>query len=142
MALRNKSVSEDPTFYVADFATLSDERRSRSNIVLQFNTEKRTLLSKILGIFQTEVASCKMPSWQLLSQHFRLATIACLFFLNHCKLQLEVATCNMSSATCNGFLFPTLLDKLHRVISASIRSVILLWKGPPKLSIECHLVHL
>ena len=29
------------------------------------------------------------------------------FFLNHCKLQLEVATCNMSFASCNGFLFPT-----------------------------------
>ena len=34
-------------FLVADFATLSDERRSRSKIVLLFNTDKRTLYSKI-----------------------------------------------------------------------------------------------
>ena len=34
-------------FCVADFGTLSDERRSRSKIVLLFNTGKRTLRSKI-----------------------------------------------------------------------------------------------
>ena len=34
-------------FCVGDFATLSDERRSRSKIVLLFDTDKRTLLSKI-----------------------------------------------------------------------------------------------
>ena len=34
-------------FCVADFATLSDERRSRSKIVLLFNTDKRTLRSNI-----------------------------------------------------------------------------------------------
>ena len=42
--------------------------------------------------------------------------------LNHCKLQPEIATCNVTSATCNGFSFPTLRDKLqeklHRVIPA------------------------
>ena len=41
------SVSENRRFSVANFATLSDERRSRSKIVLLFNTEKRTLCSKI-----------------------------------------------------------------------------------------------
>ena len=34
-------------FCVADFATLSDKRRSRSKIVLLFNKDKRTLRSKI-----------------------------------------------------------------------------------------------
>ena len=34
-------------FCVANFVTLSDERRSRSKTVLLFNTEKRTLRSKI-----------------------------------------------------------------------------------------------
>ena len=34
-------------FCVPDFATLSDERRSRSKIAPLFNTEKRTLRSKI-----------------------------------------------------------------------------------------------
>ena len=34
-------------FRVADFATLSDERRSRSKIFLPFNMDKRTLRSKI-----------------------------------------------------------------------------------------------
>ena len=34
-------------FCVADFVTLSGERRLRSKIVLLFNTDKRTLRSKI-----------------------------------------------------------------------------------------------
>ena len=34
-------------FCVADFATLSDERKSRSKIVLMFNTDIRILRSKI-----------------------------------------------------------------------------------------------
>ena len=34
-------------FCVADFATLSDERRSCSKIVLLFNMDKRTLRSKL-----------------------------------------------------------------------------------------------
>ena len=34
-------------FRVADFVTLSDEKRSRSKIVLLFNVDKRTLRSKI-----------------------------------------------------------------------------------------------
>ena len=34
-------------FCVADFVTLSDERRSRSKIILLFNMDKRTLRSKI-----------------------------------------------------------------------------------------------
>ena len=43
----------------------------------------------------------------------------CRDFRNHCKLRPEIATCNMSLATCNGFHFPMLRDtlqgKLHRV---------------------------
>ena len=31
---------------------------------------------------------------------------------NHCKLQLKIATYNMTSATCNRLLFPALQDKL------------------------------
>ena len=50
-------------FCVADFATLSDERRSCSKIVLLFNVDKKPCvrkseeltLSKILGILQTEM---------------------------------------------------------------------------------------
>ena len=50
-------------FCVADFATLSDERRSRSKIVLLFNVEKNLRVrkfegltrSKILRILQTEM---------------------------------------------------------------------------------------
>ena len=38
---------ETQDFCVADLATLSEERRSRSKIVLLFNTDKRTLRSKI-----------------------------------------------------------------------------------------------
>ena len=34
-------------FRVADFATLSDERRSRSEIFLLFNVDKKTFRSKI-----------------------------------------------------------------------------------------------
>ena len=41
------SVSQTEGFRVADFAALSDERRSYSKIVLLFNTDKRTLRSKI-----------------------------------------------------------------------------------------------
>ena len=41
------SVSENPRFSVADFATLSDDRRSRSKILLLFSMDKRTLRSKI-----------------------------------------------------------------------------------------------
>ena len=49
---------------VADFGTVSDERISRSKIVLLFNGDKRTLFrkfegltrSKILGILQTFVS--------------------------------------------------------------------------------------
>ena len=40
------------SFCVADFVILSDKRRSRSKIFLLFNTDKRTLRSKILGISQ------------------------------------------------------------------------------------------
>ena len=48
LRLMNTSpVSENPSFCVADFAILSDERRLRSKIVLLFNTDKRTLRSKI-----------------------------------------------------------------------------------------------
>ena len=36
-----------PDFCVADFATLSDERKSRSKISLLFDMDKRTLRSKI-----------------------------------------------------------------------------------------------
>ena len=40
------------SFCLADFATLSDERRSRSKIFLLFNMDERTLLrSKVLEIF-------------------------------------------------------------------------------------------
>ena len=58
---------------------------------------------------------------------FRLVTIAqveigstlcndCMdFFLNNCKLQLYVAMCNMSSATCNGFLFLSCRYKLEEL---------------------------
>ena len=50
-------------FCVADFATLSDERRSRSKIVLLFNVDKKPCVRKfegltrlkILGILQTEM---------------------------------------------------------------------------------------
>ena len=50
-------------FCVPDFATLSDERRSRSKIVLLFNVDKKPCFrkfeglthSKILGILQTEM---------------------------------------------------------------------------------------
>ena len=41
------SVSENPRFCGADFAMLSDERRSRSKPFLLFNMDKRTLRSKI-----------------------------------------------------------------------------------------------
>ena len=52
-------------FCVANFATLSDERRSRSKTVLLFNTEKEPCVrnfeglarSKILGISQTDLVS-------------------------------------------------------------------------------------
>ena len=68
------------------------------------------------------------PSLQLVSQLFGLATIAqstiqfYLFatiatiteiLLNHCNLQPKIATCKISPAICNGFLFPALRDKLH-----------------------------
>ena len=43
-------------------------------------------------------------------------------FLNHCKLQPEIATCNTSPEICNAFYFPTLRDrlqgKLHHVTLA------------------------
>ena len=50
-------------FCVADFATLSDQRRSRSKIVLLFNVDKKPCVrkfegltrSKILGILYTEM---------------------------------------------------------------------------------------
>ena len=56
------SVSENPRFWVADFATLSDER-SRSKIVLLFiriqepcvRKSEGLTRSKILGILQTDV---------------------------------------------------------------------------------------
>ena len=42
-------------------------------------------------------------------------------FGKHCKLQPDIATCNMPPAACNGFLFLTLRDKLqgklHRVVT-------------------------
>ena len=41
------SVSENPRFYVADFATLSDERRLSSKIVLLLIRLERTLRLKI-----------------------------------------------------------------------------------------------
>ena len=41
------SVQKTQGFCVADFATHSDERRSRSKIVLLFNTNRRTLRLKI-----------------------------------------------------------------------------------------------
>ena len=51
------------SFCVADFATLSNERRSRSKIVPLFNVDKKPCVrkfegltrSKILGILQTEI---------------------------------------------------------------------------------------
>ena len=57
---RNTQVQSQKTkgFRVADFATLSDERRSRSKIFLLFNMDKRTLGSKILGISQTKRSRC------------------------------------------------------------------------------------
>ena len=45
--IKISSVSENQGFCVADFTTLSDERRSRSKIFLLFNMDKRTLRSKI-----------------------------------------------------------------------------------------------
>ena len=56
------TVSENPSFRVADFTTLPDERRSRSKINLLFNMDKEPYFrkfeeltrSKILGILQTE----------------------------------------------------------------------------------------
>ena len=48
------TVSETQDFCVSDFATVSEEWTPRSKIVLLFNTNKRTLRSKILGILQTE----------------------------------------------------------------------------------------
>ena len=48
----------------------------------------------------------------------------CIVF-NHCKLQSKISMCNMTSATCNGFIFPTMQDKLqgkfHRVTLALIK---------------------
>ena len=73
--------------------------------------------------------ACNMPSLQLDSQVFGIATIAQSktgfyflqlllgFCLNHCKLQLETAMFNMSSATCNGFLFPMLRDKFQEELN-------------------------
>ena len=37
-------------FRVADFATLSDERRTRSKIFLLFDMDNRTLRSKVVGL--------------------------------------------------------------------------------------------
>ena len=42
-------------FCVADFATLSDERRSRSKIVILFNMDKRTLRSKFEGLMRSKI---------------------------------------------------------------------------------------
>ena len=62
--LFNGSVSENPSFFVADFATLSDERRSLSKIFRLFNMVKEPCVrkfeglarSKLLGISQTKLA--------------------------------------------------------------------------------------
>ena len=59
------TVSENPRFCVADFAKLSDERRSRSKIYLLFIWIKELCVrkfeglarSKLLGISQTEYFS-------------------------------------------------------------------------------------
>ena len=56
------SVSENPSFCVADFATLSDERKSRSKIFPLFIWMKEPCVrkfeglarSKLLGISQTD----------------------------------------------------------------------------------------
>ena len=56
------------------------------------------LLQRLQGFLQT-IASCSK----------RLERV----FWNHWKLQPKIARCNTSSITCNGFLFPTLRDKLQ-----------------------------
>ena len=64
-----------------------------------------------------------MPSLQLVLQLFGACSNCakelgstfcndCMDFFIGCKLQLAIATCNVSSATYNRFLFPTLPDKL------------------------------
>ena len=65
----NKSVSENPRFCVADFATLSDGRRSRSKIFLLFIWIKEPCVrkfeglvrSKLLGISETEMPNQMRP---------------------------------------------------------------------------------
>ena len=65
------NVSEEPNminqsqktqgFCVADFATLSDERRSRSEIIIQFNGGKRILRSNLKSSYvQKFLGFCKL----------------------------------------------------------------------------------
>ena len=42
-------------FCVADFATLSDERRSRSKIVLPFNEDKKPCVRKFEGLTRSKI---------------------------------------------------------------------------------------
>ena len=65
------TVSENQRFCVADFATLSDERRSRSKTVLLFNTDKRTLRSKIWGAHTFE-NSWDFANWIWTTHYFDL----------------------------------------------------------------------
>ena len=50
-------------FCVADFAMLSDERRSRSKIFLLFAMDKRTLHSKSEGLARSEILGISQIKW-------------------------------------------------------------------------------
>ena len=60
-----RPVSENPRFCVADYVTLSGVRRLHSKIVLLFNTDKRTLRSKIwrAPTFEKSLGFCKLRPW-------------------------------------------------------------------------------
>ena len=71
-----------------------------------------TCLATFLGLYQLHKVELDLLS----------ALIAWDSFLIYCKFQLPIVTCNMSSATCNVCLFPSLRDKLqeklHRITRA------------------------
>ena len=50
-------------FCVADFATLSDERRSGSKIFLLFAMDKKTLHSKSEGLARSKILGISQIKW-------------------------------------------------------------------------------
>ena len=61
-------------------------------------------------MLQSRVSACNglQRSLQSLQKYNESSTVSVEWCNFHCKLQLGIATCNMSSATYNGFFFPTL----------------------------------